>query len=271
MRCHVRAFRADFFTVWRCANCGSLHSAERVDLAPYYAQYPLRRQKTDVFNRIALRKRLRMLNGERLQRSQSILDYGCGRGAFLDVLRQDGFTDVGGYDAYVSSYADSTVLSRQYDLVTSYDVIEHFHNPRDFMATVADLVKPDGLLAIGTPNADALSITGPGDIPVDISQPYHRHILSERVLLALAAGRGFLPVATYRRFCADTLFPGVNARFAWAYVQATGGMLDAITEPIRATVILRSPRLIFDALFGYFFPQPGYIFVVFKRQRRVGS
>ena len=35
--CHVRCFRDEVFTVWRCTNCRSLHCAEDANLAEFYA------------------------------------------------------------------------------------------------------------------------------------------------------------------------------------------------------------------------------------------
>jgi hypothetical protein len=51
----------------------------------------------------------------------------------------------------------------------------------------------------------------------------------------------------------------------WAYIAKAGGMIDAAVEPPRPGLVLRSPRLIFYSLFGYFFPPRGNIIVSFRK------
>jgi 2-polyprenyl-3-methyl-5-hydroxy-6-metoxy-1,4-benzoquinol methylase len=261
--CNVRTFRDDRFTMWRCTNCGSLHCAEDADLAHYYADYPLKQQRMTFHERVGYGNRLRLLEQQGFQRHEPLLDYGCGVGLFLDFLRDSGCPAVSGYDVFVPRHADPAVLHRTYSAVVSYDVIEHDDDPRAFMRTVAGLVRPGGLLVIGTPNADHVSlrrIHSPSLHP-----PYHRHILSERALLALGRDAGLEPVQMYRRSFYDSLYPTVNSRFMWRYVERSGGMLDAVTEPPRQGVVLHSPEMLFWAFFGWLFPQRDNIIVTFRK------
>jgi hypothetical protein len=94
--------------------------------------------------------------------------------------------------------------------------------------------------------------------------PYHRHILSEGTLLALGREQGMEPIDIYRRSFYDSLFPTVNSRFMWRYIRKTGGMLDAAVEPPDVRLVLRSPEMIFLALFGYFLPSGSNILVTFR-------
>lgn len=260
--CNVREFSRDLFTLWRCTGCGSLHCAEDADLDRYYAHYPLSSQKLSFNDRIGYRNRLRMLQAQGLSSSDRILDYGCGAGLFVDFLREQGVENAAGYDPYVPKYADPRVLERQYDAVVSYDVIEHSEDPRRFFQSLAGLVKPGGLLAIGTPNAQNVSIHRKGDPSLHV--PFHRHILSERALLALGKKAGCEPAQVYERSFYDSLYPTVNSRFMWRYIEKTGGLLDAAVEPPRAGLVLSSPDLLFFALFGYFFPLGDNIVVIFR-------
>jgi hypothetical protein len=52
----------------------------------------------------------------------------------------------------------------------------------------------------------------------------------------------------YRRFHFDPSIPGVNTRFVWSYIAATGGMIDAAAEPPQPSIVLGYPRLVFDAV-----------------------
>jgi SAM-dependent methyltransferase len=264
--CNVRHFAGELFTVWRCINCGSLHSAEDVDLAPYYAHYPLKNHSLDFPMRLAYGARLRILERQGFHRSERILDYGCGSGVFISFLKEKGFLHIQGFDPFVAGRADCGVLREQYDTVVSYDVIEHVDDPRQFICTLRDLTHPQGLLVIGTPNADHLSVSREGPPDIELSQPYHRHMLSEPILLALARQNGLKPVHIYRRSPIDSLVPGISTRFMWSYINHTGGMIDVVVEPLRRGVILRSPTLLFYALLGYFFPPPGNMVISFRKE-----
>jgi hypothetical protein len=116
---------------------------------------------------------------------------------------------------------------------------------------------------IGTPNADHVSVDRKGDPSLHV--PYHRHILSERVLLALGREQGFEPVHIYRRSFYDSLVPTVNSRFLWSYVAKTG-LLDTAVEPPRTGLVLRSPDLLFYAFFGYFLSRHDNILVSFRKR-----
>jgi SAM-dependent methyltransferase len=250
------------FTLWRCTGCGSVHCAEDVDLAWYYADYPLKHQKLGFGERIGYGNRLRLIRRQGVSNSHRLLDYGCGAGLFVNWLREKGLQRVFGYDAFVPAYRDPSTLKGPYDAVVSYDVIEHDDDPRGFIKRIRPLVRRGGLLVIGTPNADHISLERKAD--PSLHPPYHRHILSESVLLSLGREQGFEPVHIYRRSFFDSLVPTVNSRFLWSYIGETG-LLDTAVEPPRTDLILRSPKLLFFALFGYFLPAGDYILVTFRR------
>ena len=265
---NVRKFKNDFFTVWRCSNCGSLHSAEDADLDYYYSSYPPHEMDASKLNfilRLGCRHRLRILTRLGLRRSHRILDYGCGGGLFMRFLKEEGFTNVSGYDAFVPEFADTGVLAEHYDAVVSWDVIEHVLEPREFFESLACVLRPGGLLTIGTPNADGVTLAADQLLAPELHQPYHRHILSESALTGLGKSNRLEPIHTSRRFYMDTPYPFINTRFIWDYTMKTGGYIDAQGEPPRFDVILSSPPLLAKAFFGYFAPNRGSMIVSFRR------
>ena len=261
--CNVRRHHHQIFTLWRCRGCGSLHCEEEADLPAFYDQYPLQNQKLSFSEKVGYRNRLRILSRHGLRPESRILDYGCGAGLFVEYLRGRQFPQVFGYDAFVPRFQDRRVLDRPYDTVVSYDVIEHYDDPREFMATVTGMVRPGGMLTVGTPNADGVPIHRTGDPNLHV--PYHRHILSERVLLELGREAGLEVQSVYRRSFYDSLIPTVNSRFMWTYIARAGGLLDAAVEPPRLGLILTRPELVFLAFFGYFFPLGDNMLVTFRK------
>jgi 2-polyprenyl-3-methyl-5-hydroxy-6-metoxy-1,4-benzoquinol methylase len=259
--CNVRKFRDRSFTLWRCGGCRSLHCLEDADLARFYEDYPLQRQQITFSERIGYRNRLRLLERQGVLRTDRVLDYGCGAGLYVEFLRQNGFTSAHGYDPFVAEYADPTALESEYDAVVTFDVIEHDENPRAFLGSMRRLMRARAILMVGTPNADHVSPARRGDPNLHV--PYHRHILSEGALLALAAEQGMRPVDIYRRSFYDSLFPTVNSRFMWRYIREKEGLLDAAVEPPDVRLVMRSPRMILLALGGYFVPRRDNIVVTF--------
>ncbi len=255
----------------KCSPCGGVQVAalsiarKTWDLSRYYAQYPLKDQKPGFGEQIGYNNRLRLLKRHGIGRSHRILDYGCGAGLFVDFLRQNGF-HAHGYDPFVPSYRDKEVLKSPYDAVVSYDVIEHDDDCRDFMRRIPPLVRLGGVVVIGTPNADHVPVERKGD-PA-FHPPYHRHILSERILLALGREQGLDPVAVRRRSFYDSLVPTVNSRFLWRYLEK--GLLDVVREAPKTGLVLRSPDLLFLAFFGYFVPLGDYLMVTFRNSGQYG-
>jgi SAM-dependent methyltransferase len=229
----------------------------------YYAEYPLKNQKITFSERIGYTNRLKLMQRQGIRNSHRILDYGCGAGLFVKFLLEKGFEQVFGYDRFVPPYDDPRALKQTYDAVVSYDVIEHDDHPREFLRGLSPLVRPGGIVVIGTPNADHVSIEPNGD--PNLHPPYHRHILSERMLLALAREQGMEPVHIYRRSFYDSLFPTVNSRFMWRYIRKSGGFLDAAVEPPNTGLVLKSPEMVFLAFFGYFMPPGDNIIVSFRK------
>ncbi|NBS24550.1 MAG: bifunctional 2-polyprenyl-6-hydroxyphenol methylase/3-demethylubiquinol 3-O-methyltransferase UbiG [Altererythrobacter sp.] len=106
---------------------------------------------------------------------RSALDVGCGAGLVCEPMARLG-ADVTGVDAsaenigVASAHAESSALDIRYmagelaslnlgtfDLVTSFEVIEHVADKLVFLKQLAASLKPDGMLVMSTPNRTAAS------------------------------------------------------------------------------------------------------------------
>ncbi len=238
--------------LWKCPRCASIHNIDPVDFADLYRDYPLNQRRLDVFARGTLRNLLRRLERAGLAKDASILDYGCGNGVFIDYLRQRGYTDVHGYDPHVPAFARHP--EGRFDCVVANDVIEHVADPRATIADFAALVRPGGMLYIGTADSEPVRMDDLEPHLMRLHQPFHRVIVTERSLHRLAAETGYAMVAHWRRSYMDTPMPFANYRFLDEFSRALGHVLERSFHPSASRVMFRRPRLWLYAFLGYLSP-----------------
>lgn len=268
VRSNVRRWSSEQFAVWRCASCQSLHARDDVDLAYYYSDYPFHKLKDSQswMLQAMYRKQLSRLRAAGIGPNDTLLDFGCGSGLFLSYAKKAGFTQAFGYDEYSENYADKSVLSRSYDCLIAQDVLEHVPDPLAFVRTVHELVKPGGVIALGTPNAEAIDLKNPEARVHTLHQPYHRHIFSKRALQTLGKDLGWELLKYYPDNYANTLVPGANFAFIDYYFKLGDNNCDLGMEPIHVdNWRIWSPLTLWHMFFGYFYPPECDVMVVFRR------
>jgi 2-polyprenyl-3-methyl-5-hydroxy-6-metoxy-1,4-benzoquinol methylase len=168
------------FSIIRCPQCG-LHAlvprpSPQEALRFYPADYePFQTAKRAASNpgRRWLQRRhwqYRCQAVHRFRDGGTLLDVGCGTGAFMDQLRQDGGrweamgTDVNeealqyasqklGLTVYQGELHTLHFLAGSFDVITMWDVIEHVCDPIQLLSDAARLLKVGGFLLLSTPNA----------------------------------------------------------------------------------------------------------------------
>lgn len=256
VRGNTERFKNDSFALWQCPKCLAIHATEPVDMADIYSDYPLNADRTlDIFARGTYKNLLGRLQGHGLEKQHSIIDFGCGNAVFMQYLQEQGYANVSGYDPYVAQQAQPPASGATFDCVIANDVIEHVDSPREMMKEVLALVKPGGLLYVGT--ADSEGVTDMRDLEphtMRLHQPFHRVILTQQGLLDLGEELGLQVIQAYKRSYMDTLMPFSNYRFLDEFNKAHGHNLDNALSPDAAGIVARKPGLLFYAFFGYFMP-----------------
>lgn len=265
VRSNVRRFIEESFDLWRCPNCASIHAVDEVDLDHYYANYPIHDVPLDFRTRPMYDKLRRRLMKAGLRRDDRVLDYGCGSGTFVAFLKWARHPNGVGFDAYSEKFGDASVLNEVYDCVVTQDVIEHVDDPKALLGTLDGLVRPGGLIAVGTPNAARLDLADPEAYVHALHQPYHRHILSKDALLKAGEARGWSVVAHYDTMYTNTAWPFVNSRMIQLLISGRDGTLDATLEPPGWKLYAMLPWTLVVGFFGALVPTKSEMMTIFAK------
>ena len=146
-------------------------------------------------------------------KSAAILDYGCGPGSFLALLRDEfGYANVEGLELNLHSAevarrcyglelaADVGALNRQsYDVIVLFETIEHLRDPDAAVANCARLLSPAGVLFVTTPSVRNIPARLFPSHCAHYTGPSHISLFTEPALERLLARHGL----TIRRLETD--------------------------------------------------------------------
>ena len=177
----------------------------------------------------------------------SILDLGCGSGAWAERLRSEGYNRVWCVDADAAQYLGSspfcqvdlnsdfsTRVSSElampvFDVITAVEVVEHLENTSALLRVCRQLLTPNGLLILTTPNVSC----APGRLRFlyygqlrhfdEHGDPTHINPIFPRLLTALAESNGFklqgiLPLPNSHTFHGTSMLNATLARLIGSVV-----------------------------------------------------
>jgi len=101
-----------------------------------------------------------------------LLDVGCSSGALLRVAKECGYDAQGaepatqaadtarglGFEVFPGYLQDAGFPDNHFDVITLFEVIEHLLDPQDLLVEILRIIKPGGVLLIGTGNADSWTV-----------------------------------------------------------------------------------------------------------------
>src|SRR5262249_43958686 len=117
-----------------------------------------------------------------------LLDFGCGSGAFLARMRQDGWQVTGvdtseaavdrvrgemGIRALLGSLPHHALNPASFEVITMWHSLEHVHSPLDVLRAARELLVPGGRLFIAVPNIDSLPFRWFGATWYGLDLPRH--------------------------------------------------------------------------------------------------
>lgn len=209
------------FPVVECSNCGlnflnpmpTLNYLSNAYPTDYYSYAPPRSE----IKRSKLRKRvmraLRYLvfydfgltRDPKFKTPGTMLDFGCGSGTFLAMMREKGWNVHGveldpvaaergrkeGIDIFGGTIDSAGYPSASFDYVRSNHSFEHIHNPREVLREIRRIVKPTGLVFIGVPNVAGMMARFYGTYWWYLGAPVHPFGYSPETLGRLLSESGF--------------------------------------------------------------------------------
>ena len=157
--------------------------------------------RLDARRRLALEREVRHL---RRIEGGSLLDVGCGNGAYLALMRQLGWRVAGvepdataagvarqaGVEVHAGGPAELLARPERYDAVTLNHVLEHMHRPAEQLRECWDLVKPGGVLWVATPNPESSGHARYGPHWFALQPPTHIALYTRQAFAALLRRAG---------------------------------------------------------------------------------
>ena len=269
------AFRTLSFVFVRCSACGLVYLRERPDDADVGLYYPDTYkcfQSYDARGFIMKKLALRVARGKLRQigrlmppGNDTLLDYGCGSGTWLRLLKEIGCTyrmigtDITGgpleelrRDGIEAYQCDEATL-RKYvkpgsiGAVHLFHVIEHLPNAGRVLDSIREVLAPGGVLIGQTPNVDSLGRRTWGDLWNQWHAPQHLVLFSDVTLKRHAEKAGFEVVSISSSISGATQW-ALSFLHMWARLR--GRPFQHIHEPMYPPLILPAiPIAVFESIF----------------------
>lgn len=159
--------------IWMCNKCKLIYqdlSFSKIELEKAYAKgtdqkyFEQLRERTRLFrNSVELIERYRKLPGK-------LLDIGANAGIFLNTAKESGWQVEGlepskwackeakkrfGIKINSGYFEKNKYRSNSFDVITMWDVLEHYLNPLEQLVRARKLLKKNGILALSTINIDS--------------------------------------------------------------------------------------------------------------------
>lgn len=210
------------FAIEKCGVCGFLRTVSPPSpsqIGSYYkAESYISHSDTrkGLISKLYHAVRVVMLNRKRAmvsalagRESGSLLDIGCGTGSFLHHMQQNGWQVTGlepDNDARkvalnkhgLTLSEPETLFTLPYNhfhVITLWHVLEHVHTLHEYMAQIAKLMAPDGLLVLALPNPGSFDAKRWGRDWAAWDVPRHLWHFSPESVNRLAQQHGFKVVA----------------------------------------------------------------------------
>lgn len=257
----------EFFRLWRCSICQSLHSLVYAESKDFNRPSPFLKRKLNPFNRKMFEGFYRFLVQQGIKPLDRMLFYGLSSTLFKTIFEEMGHSPVTIVENILSD--DDLAKSPEgiYDVAVIMEYLECAENPAPVFNYVYRRLKPDGLLVVHTPNAKKITL----DLSASerLHQPHRIHIISDLMLESLSRRKGFKTVKIIHRNYMDTFWPFINFHAFHDLAKFGDRTLDAAIE-FNPRQFIKAwwlwPRYLFWGLFGGLLPDRSNMIGVLRKE-----
>lgn len=214
-------FRFGTFQVKQCQACGlgqtdplptGSQQAE-ANQSIYTVEQRLQTYRTQQ-RRLAARysRQLKQIEALHKGAGKQLLDVGCSLGVFVSFAIQRGYAAQGvelsqetgqyardhmGLPVFIGTLNDAGYSDQSFDIITLWDVLEHVPDPVEFLTDIKRILRPDGILAIQSPNIQSSMVSLLGERWNWWTIPDHIWHFSPNALQRLLTTCGFKVAVAY--------------------------------------------------------------------------
>lgn len=193
----------------KCKSCGFVfceNIPEEKELLEYYTFYP----RNSINSNITIKRYNKLLDEfEAYRKTNNLIDIGCGDGYFLAEAKKRGWTVYGteftntameicsekGIIMNRGALSTDSYEGIRFDVVTSFEVIEHINYPQQEINVVSSVLRSGGLFYFTTPNFNSISRMVLKDRCVKIvGYPEHLAYYTPKTIVALLKMHGLVKI-----------------------------------------------------------------------------
>lgn len=218
-------FLEEYFAVWRCPICLSLHSLIKVPLDEYYRAAPYKKRTINNFNRAAFENAFNEILRRGVAFGDKVLFCGITSGLFKDYFQSKGWTAVEAFEEVPTVERLNSSGESQYDTLIWMDFLEWIDDPQVAFGFARKHLRAGGKLFVHTPDAQVLDLKSDAD--ERLNQPFRLHVFSRVSLESLARAAGFRQIGLEHRNWLDTWAPFINWRALHELTRFRDGSLES--------------------------------------------
>jgi 2-polyprenyl-3-methyl-5-hydroxy-6-metoxy-1,4-benzoquinol methylase len=199
----------------------------------------------------------------RFKQGGRILDIGCSSGAFLSTMDKAKWELYGtelsretaelarkstGATIFTGEASEAPYPPNSFDVITSFDLLEHVYDPRVFLSRVLEWLKPGGVYCLNLPNIDSWESRLFGSYWYGLEMPRHITHFSPTSLAHVMKSLGFeqavlvTPTTTYversANYVSSTVWSALGFHpVSQAEAKADGLLWKAIRKGLRITLV----------------------------------